>query len=181
MINRTDFFEKIRDSLFSGTLKQPQVDGFNHLLDEWEATENTDERQLAYILATVYHETGKTIQPVKEYGGEAYLQSKKYYPYYGRDLVQTTWKDNYEKVKQFSGIDVVTLPQLIGQMPLAAKVAITFMQKGWYTGKKLSDYFNEEKEDYFNARRIINGTDRAGDIAEYAKEFHQALSQPEAA
>ena len=115
------------------------------------------------------------MQPVKELGGQAYLKSKPYYPYYGRDLVQTTWADNYQKVKNFTGIDVVSNPELIGQMPLAATVAVIFMQKGWYTGKKLSDYFNKTKTDWFNARRIINGTDKAELIADYAKEFFAAL------
>lgn len=134
-----------------------------------------DKRQLAYILATVYHETGKRMQPVKEFGGEAYLKAKPYYPYYGRDLCQTTWKANYEKVKKFSGIDVVTNPDLIGQMPLAAQVVVTFMGKGWYTGKKLSDYINDTKCDFKNARRIINGTDKADLIAGYANEFLKGL------
>ncbi len=150
-----------------------QKDGFNTIVKEFG---NGDKRQLAYILATVYHETGTRMQPVKEFGGEKYLRSKAYYPYYGRDLVQTTWKANYEKVKKFSGIDVVSNPELIGQMPLSAKVAITFMQKGWYTGKKLSDYINDVKCDFVNARRIINGTDKANTIAAYAEKFLQALN-----
>lgn len=130
-----------------------------------------DKRQLAYVLATVYHETGGAMQPVKEFGGERYLRSKMYYPYYGRDLVQTTWRINYEKVKNFSGVDVVKTPDLIGKMPLAAKVAIYFMKKGLYTGKKLSDFINDNKCDFYNARRIINGLDKAKLIELYANNF----------
>ncbi|MGN6352807.1 MAG: hypothetical protein ACTHLB_05425 [Parafilimonas sp.] len=174
MIQRHNFFDKAK--LLFGKYTQPQVDGLNAILDEWEKDPaNTDIRQLAYILATVFHETGKTMQPVKEWGGEDYLRKKSYYPYYGRDLVQTTWKENYEKVKAFSGVDVVAHPELIAQMPLAAQVAIKFMKKGHYTGKKLADYFNETKEDAINARRIINGTYKAEIITGYYAVFKAAL------
>ena len=33
--------------------------------------------QMAYVLATAYHETAHTMKPVREYGGEKYLRSKK--------------------------------------------------------------------------------------------------------
>lgn len=154
------------------TITPSQLSGIETIVQEFG---DGDKNQLAYVLSTVYHETGKKMQPVKEFGGEAYLKSKKYYPYYGRDLTQTTWLDNYKKVKKFSGIDVVSNPDLIGQMPLAAKVAVTFMKNGWYTGKKLSDYINDKKVDFINARRIINGTDKAELIMSYASKFLTAL------
>lgn len=165
-------FLKVREIF--GTLKQSQVDGINTIVSEY-MKHGSDKRHLAYILATVFHETARKMQPVKEFGSEAYLRSKTYYPYYGRDLVQTTWKANYEKVKNFTGIDVVTNPELVGQMPLAATVAVIFMQKGWYTGKKLSNYFNESVSDPINARRIINGKDKAELISGYYAEFLGAI------
>lgn len=174
-MNRQSFFLEVRTKLFDGKLSQSQVDGLTALLDEWDARGFTDIRWLAYILATVYHETGRTIQPVTEFGGQKYLKSKVYYPYYGRDLVQTTWKANYEKVKKFTGIDVVANPELIKDLKTSAKVAIEFMNKGYYTGKKLSHYFNETKNDSINARRIINGTDKAELISGYYNEFLKAL------
>lgn len=48
--------------------------------------------------------------------------------------------------------------------------------KGTYTGKKLSDYFSPTKEEWVNARRIINGLDKANLIADYAREYYAALS-----
>lgn len=175
MIDRHKFFDTVRASLF-GTITQSKIDGMTAILDEWESKpELTDNRQLGYVLGTVFHESASTMQPVKERGGDAYLKSKSYYPYYGRDLVQTTWLRNYQRVKDFSGIDVVTNPDLIGQMPLAAKVAIHFMIHGFYTGKKLSDFFNASEESWINARKIINGLDRAFLVADYAKKFYEGL------
>lgn len=166
-------FDKIRP-LF-GKLTQKQVNGINDIVAAFAEEGLADKRWLAYILATVFHETGQRMQPVKELGGNAYLMAKPYYPYYGRDLVQTTWLINYERVKQFSSIDVVSNPDLIGQMPLAAKVAVVFMKNGWYTGKSLKHYFNDQKSDAINARRIINGKDKAELIAGYYTIFLEAL------
>jgi len=45
------------------------------------------------------------------------------------------------------------------------------MVNGWFTGKKLSDF-----TDYRNMRRIINGTDKAMEIAGFAKVFEMALN-----
>jgi putative chitinase len=174
MIDRHKLFDTTRANLF-GVITQSQVDGINDIVTEWEAVNNQDYRQLAYVLGTVYHESAATMQPVKEHGGEAYLKAKAYYPYYGRDLVQTTWLRNYEKVKEFSGIDVVTYPDLIGKMPLAAKVAVYFMNKGYFTGKKLSHFFNDTTEDWYHARRIINGLDKADLVASYGKKFYDGL------
>jgi len=170
------FLNIIKIELFSGKLNTDQINGISTIIDRWSNLGDGDNRKLAYILATVFHETGHRMQPVKEFGGEVYLKSKKYYPYYGRDLAQTTWKANYEKVKNFSGIDVVNHPDLIGQMPLSADVAIIFVLKGWYTGKKLKDYINNTTTDYINARRIINSKDKAEIIAKYAEIFYKALS-----
>lgn len=171
-------YDLIKD-LFNGSLSPSQQSGIETIISE--AGEEIDKRHLAYILATVFHETGRKMQPIEEAGylskdkQLAYLTKKEYYPYYGRDLVHTTWKANYQKVKDFCEVDCINNPELIGQMPLAAKVAITFMLKGCYTGKKLADYFNSEKSDSVNARRIINSLDKANLISSYYERFLEAL------
>lgn len=175
MIDRQHFFDTVRAELFGGSMSGKQVQGMERILEQYEVSGWSDKRWLAYVLATVFHETAKQMQPVTERGGQAYLMRKKYYPYYGRDLVHTTWKANYEKVKQFSGIDVVAHPDLIAQLELAVQVAFKFMEKGWYTGKALKHYFNGVDNDWFNARRIINGTDRAELVAGYGRKFLSAI------
>ena len=58
----------------------------------------------------------------------------------------------------------------------AVKIMFLGMQEGWFTGRKLSQYINDQLTDFVNARRIINSIDRAADIAGYAEKFLKALS-----
>lgn len=131
--------------------------------------------QAAYVLATTYHETAHTMRPVREYGGETYLKSKKYYPYVGMGFVQLTWKANYEKASKKLGVDFVSNPKLLLKPDHAAKILVIGSKEGWFTGKKLSDYITLSKSDFKGARRIINGTDKAALIAGYAVEYDRLL------
>ena len=75
MINRTFFFQYVRQHLFGGSLKQPQVQGLTAILDEWDANyKNRDDRWLAYMLATVHHETDRKFQGIEEYGPASYFE-----------------------------------------------------------------------------------------------------------
>lgn len=131
--------------------------------------------QLAYVLATAYHETAHTMKPVREYGGEKYLKSKKYYPYVGMGYVQLTWDYNYKKAGQKLGVDFMSNPKLLLDPKYATPILIIGMIEGWFTGKKLSDYITLNKSDYVNARRIINGVDKKELIAGYAKQYDKLL------
>lgn len=165
-LNRASFFATVRSAF--GPLKQGQVDGFNNILDEWERRGGGDDRHLAYMLTTVWHETAAAMQPVREYGGEAYLRSKKYYPWVGEGLVQVTWEENHRKFG-------ATKPGQLLTWPIALKALFNGMNKGMFTGKKLSDYFNATVDDPRNARRIINGMDRADLLAGYHAKFLKAI------
>ena len=131
--------------------------------------------QLAYVLATAYHETAHTMKPVREYGGEPYLKSKKYYPYVGMGYVQLTWLDNYKKASTKLGVDFVKEPKLLLEAKYAASILVIGMVEGWFTGKKLSDYITLSKSNFVGARRIVNGTDKADVIAGYAKDYDALL------
>ncbi len=131
--------------------------------------------QMAYVLATAYHETAHTMKPIIEKGGEKYLRSKKYYPFFGRGYVQITWRENYVKAGKALGDDFVKNPALLLKPDYAAPILIVGMVEGWFTGKKLSDYITLQKSDFRNARRIVNGTDRADLIAGHAKDYDKAL------
>lgn len=167
MIDPKLFFGHVRK--YFGKLKQSQVDGFSHVLAKWEESKLDDLRWLAYMLATVWHETGQTMQPIKEYGNLRYLKRKKYYPYFGRGFVQLTWKANYKKY------GIADHPEKALEPDLAAYILIDGMVNGVFTGKKLSDYFSKKINDPVGARRIVNGTDRAGQIAVFHAHFYSAI------
>lgn len=180
------FFNTVRARF--GALKTKQVEGFNTILNKWTESGLTDIRWLAYMLATAWHETAATMQPIKEYGlGKGRLYGK---PdertgktYYGRGYVQLTWYDNYLKMSKilFGDNRLVIDPDLA----LDPKVAASIMFEGMTTGKSyagdftrkhLGNYFNKTVNDPFNARRIINGTDRAKLIAGYYDTFLAGLT-----
>ncbi|WP_273772722.1 hypothetical protein [Brucella intermedia] len=131
--------------------------------------------QLAYLLATAYHETAHTMRPVREYGSENYLRAKPYYPYVGMGYVQLTWKANYQKASEKLGVDFVSNPKKLLEPEYSAEIIALGMKEGWFTGKKLSDYITLQKSDYVGARRIVNGTDKASLIAGYATEYDGQL------
>lgn len=177
MINRPEFYARLRTTELFKTLTQLQVDSIDALLSEVEAQGVTDMRQVAYIMATAYHECHRPskpelrMTPMKEFGGETYLRGKKYYPYYGRGFSQLTWDYNYRKEGRRLGLDLLGNPDLILNIPVAANSHVYCMIHGRYTGKKLADYITPVKADFINARRIINGTDRAELVAGYAEKF----------
>ena len=180
MINRKTFFDSIRETIFHGAISQHQVEGIDAILNEWETQQLTDLRWLAYILATTYHETAKTMQPIEEYGkgkGHKYgipdpATGK---TYYGRGYVQLTWKRNYKTMGDLLGKPLVEEPELALKPEIATQILFKGMKRGLFTGKSLEDYFDHDTEDWINARKIINGLDMAPVIAEYAQKFYVAL------
>lgn len=187
-MNNAAFFATVRTSLFGNTLAQPQVDGMNAILTEWVADGGTDARQLAYVLGTVFHETGRTMQPIEEYGhgrGHAYgLPAGPWHQVYdGRGDAQLTWEANYKKATavlhargRFLDVDLDKDPQLALRQDISAAALVIGMQIGMFTGRKLSDYIHDGVCDFFNARRIINGLDRAATIKGYAELFLAAMN-----
>lgn len=131
--------------------------------------------QAAYVLATAFWETARTMKPVREMGGEKYLRSKKYYPYVGMGYVQLTWSENYQKASDKLSVDFVSNPKLLLDPVHATEILVLGMIEGWFTGKKLSDYITLQRSDFVEARQIINGKDKASDIARIAREYDRDL------
>jgi predicted chitinase len=90
--------------------------------------------------------------------------------------VQLTWDYNYKKMSAVVGVDLVKNPDRALDLKNAIPIMLVGMVQGIFTGKKLSDYFNKTTEDWVNARRIINGHDKANLIAGHAKKFYSAIS-----
>lgn len=184
-----------------GKLSQAQVDAINFIVDAMDKDKSITYPQGAYILATTWHETATTMQPIAEYGKgkgrtygtwyknskdqlytfkdgsrtTAYLSDDYPYLYYGRGYVQLTWFENFKKASEKLKHDFLNNPDDVMQIEHATNILLLGMKDGWFTGRKLSDYINQSKKDYLNARRIINGMDKASLIAGYAETFEKAL------
>jgi len=141
----------------------------------------------AYALATAYHETAGTMAPIREYGrGKGRKYGAEDPPgsgrtYYGRGYVQLTWLANYQKAEEELGAPLVENPDLALDPVIAANILRRGMDEGWFTGKSLNHYLPPlaTRQQFANARRIINGTDKADLIAGYAVVFQEALRKGE--
>lgn len=184
--NPKAFFDLVRAYPFGGNLTMGQTAGINAILAAW--SDKTDPRWIAYSLATAFWETGKKMLPVREDGeGRRYPYGKPAGPwgqiYYGRGLVQLTWYRNYDRADVElrhaglldNGEDLTKTPDLALRPDIAAAIMISGMTDGWFTGVGLAKYFNAKINDPISARRIINGTDRASEIAAYHGRFLDAL------
>lgn len=189
------FFDYIRSHLFGGKLQQSQLNGITALVQGCVDYGISDNRQISYILATAYHETAKTMQPIKEYGGHDYFMQRYDISgknpilakqlgntvigdganYCGRGFVMITGRANYAKFGTILSIDLINHPDYALVLDKAVKIAVYGIMQGIFTGKKLSDYINDTICNYNSARRTINGMDKADLIAGYAKQFEVAL------
>ena len=130
--------------------------------------------QIAYVLATTQWETNETFEPVREayWLSENWRKSNlRYYPFYGRGFVQLTWENNYRKYSELLGIDMVTKPDDAMAPNVALFILVHGFKTGAFTGRKITDYINDTTTDFISARRCINGTDKAHQIADIAKKY----------
>lgn len=172
-MDRATFFNTVSNYPFPGKLSPSQIDGMEGILNEWDKRGLEDGRWLAYILATTFHETAYTMQPIEERGkgkGRPYGNT----PYYGRGFVQITHQDNYQRIGKLLHVDLVNHPEKALDFSIATQILFDGMIKGLFTGVGLRKYFNEES-DWYNARRIVNGVDKAEPIARYARAFFFAV------
>lgn len=156
VIDRKHFFDSVRKPLFGGALTDRQVSGMDAIFTEWDARQLTNLGWLADMLKTVYRETGKRMYPSPEIGGE----DAAYAPYYGRDFVHTTHKDNYAKFEKIVGVPLVAQPARIAELDVATTVMFEGMLNGMFTGKALKHFDYQSDASIRKARSIINGDNR---------------------
>jgi putative chitinase len=175
--------------------RSEQVDGTELLLEKLSRLRLS---WVAYALATTWHETAATMQPILEKGGPSYFK-RMYDPegtrphvaralgnilpgdgvrFAGRGYVQLTGRTNYDRAARATGYPLVGNPDLAMRPDIAAEILRAGMVEGWFTGRKFASALPDDlgtRAQFREARRIINGTDRADKIASYALDFQAAL------
>lgn len=195
IFDRTTLFSYARRAPFGNRLTPEQVSGMESLVSYWEvAYAHRDIRLLAYILATVFHETGGRMVPVREGFAKSDEEARRIvagrsygkpdpetgHVYYGRGHVQLTWKENYKRMGDLINVDLVSDPDKALNPNTSTAILFEGMlrgvsAKGDFTGKALEDYFNETTEDPQGARKVVNGHDKKALIASYYRAFKDAL------
>lgn len=197
------FWGIIRDNLFKGKMSNGVVDTIDIIVDTYLAQGQYNPQHLAYILATAYHESyhrslnpewnpvregfAKTnegaIRAVTKLFDKGSISQNYSLPYtsensyYGRGFVQITHGENYRKMGKRLGIPLYENPDLALDRGVAAKLLVIGMIEGTYTGRRLSDYGSINGSfDPVNARRIINGLDKAELIEGYYEIFNLAIA-----
>lgn len=202
LANPPSFFDKLRSGLLGPSLSPSEVSGVQAILG---ACEGLPLAYVADALGTAYLETNHEMQPIREIGSDAYL-FRMYDPhgnrpgvaavlgntqpgdgvrFPGMGYVQSTGRKNAQRATvalKAAGFDVdlEKTPELLMRPDIAAFVMRNGMLAGWFTGRGFARYLPAKgpanRGQFTNARAIINGSDRADDVAEYSLQFQDALT-----
>lgn len=181
--NEKAFFDAARLTLFSGKLSQVQVDRISILLSECSNTPGLLVTQAAYMFATAHHETDGFIAMEEYASGEAYegredlgnVNPGDGRRYKGRGFPHLTGRKNYEWGSRVTGRDLVADPSSAADPLISARLLVDGMLSGAFTGVGLGRFINADKCDFFNARKVHNGLDKAEMIADRAERYLVAL------
>ena len=186
-MNITDekiFFDTIRVTLFGGRLSRVQVDRVQALLIEMQRVELVTPERGAYILATAHWETDR-FNAMEEYAsGEAYegrsdlgnVKPGDGKRYKGRGFPMLTGRRNYQMASEMTGRDLIENPALASDPDLSAMVIVLGMMGGLFTKRSLAAFINDGKTDFIQARKVVNGLDRAEVVADLAERYLQAIT-----
>lgn len=191
VLNLKAFYDGIRHALFKGRISHAQVNGIDGVLEAWEDHGTGLVRHLSYVLATVHHETGGRMVPVREGLAKSDAQARrivrhrKYgkpagpyaHVYYGRGHVQLTWLENYRRSSIDAGVDLVKNPDAMLDPVISARILVKGMLDGRWNGrgKELEAYLSRSRADYMNARRTVNVTDKWQRIKGLSLAYERAL------
>lgn len=190
MFDAAKFYASIRTK--TGPLTAAQIVGTDAVL---AACEGLPLAHTAYVCATSWHETNGKMMPVRE----AYWLSEnwrrrnlaRYFPWYGRGMVQITWEVNYQRADmELAKAGIIERGALMRDLDLALRPDIAAfitrrgMTEGWFAGDRTGRHTlarhlpmtgTATRAQYIQARRIINGLDKADLVEDYAQWFERAL------
>lgn len=195
-INRETFYT-LYTNHFGKIKYQSVVDGLNFILDNMYGEYRFDyQSHEASFLAQIKHETGGLFQPITERGSREYFN--KYEPntsigknlgnvydgdgyfYRGRGFLQITGRENYKRFSKLLMVDLISTPDKALDPTISYKIAYYGVRSGLFTGVSFYRYMNSARTDFKNARKVVNGLDKADKIAKDSETFNYILSRAKA-
>lgn len=203
MIDYKTFYAYARKAPFGGSLSTQQVNTMDAVLNYWFKNHGTKPLELlAYILATIFHETATSMLPIKETvmpyhkdknpsdnevirrldtafaKGQLKGVSK---PYWRKDKNGKAWFGR--GLVQITHEDNYILfglqkdPSQALDLATSIRGTVEGMLKASFGGKPLIQYYNPTTQSFnaTGARATVNGSDKAQLIAGYYKNFIDAL------
>ncbi|SKA95078.1 Putative Ig domain-containing protein [Prosthecobacter debontii] len=128
----------------------------------------------AYAAATAVDYFNYWYAGVNGNGNEA---SNDGYTYRGRGYVQLTGRGNYSLLGRSLGIDLEHDPDKALVADVSYRIMSHGMLHGSFTGVGLGNYITDTVTDYFNARKVVNGLDKAESIGDAATRFESILRE----
>jgi len=177
-LNTTAFFDRLR-TVLRETITPTQMRAVYLILKEADAHGITDKNQMAYVLATCWHECRfKSMREIRaKPGTKIWKWQNAYWPsnYMGRGYAQLTWRKNYKKFSPVVGVDLVKYPDKALIPEVGARILVYGMVNGSFVGAGLSSKTRLSKffpvggtPDWLGARGIVNGDFQADKVASAA-------------
>lgn len=177
-LNTTAFFDGLRAAL-NQPISPTQMRSVYLILKQIDKHEITDRNQVAYILATCWHECRfKSIREIRAKPGTRVWRMQNAYwssGYMGRGFSQLTWLKNYRKFTPVVGVDLVRYPDKALIPEIGAEILVfgmkngSFTAAGLYSKNNLAKYFppggTPGTVNWIGARSIVNGNFQADKVA----------------
>lgn len=183
LTNEKAFYDAARVTLFGGRISTVQFSRLAALLREAELYQTVEPEHGAYILATAHWETDR-LNAMEEYAsGSAYEgradlgndQPGDGLRFKGRGFPMLTGRKNYAWASTLGVGDLVAQPHEASDPDISARILFIGMMTGAFTGVGLGRFINSGKVDFINARKVVNGLDRAETIADLAERYLAAI------